>query len=168
MRSIRWWIGLVLGVIIVGTAVTLAWTPGCDPNATGGVWGYVTYNGQPVNDAAIFFVPAEGDQGLWVAGTIHSNGSYSINSSRPRAAPGRVRYKICVVPNGLTPGRHTSLSSESAAGTNEPGSPSPESPASQKSAASPAFPKRFHTVHTSGLEVTLGPEPTRIDVNLTD
>jgi hypothetical protein len=146
----------------------LAWTPGRDGSAAGPVWGYVTYNGRPVKHAAIHFFPASRDQGRWAAGAIDRNGSYSIKSPWLRAEPGQVRYKICVIPNGWTPRPQPSPASESAARDDQPGSLPPQTSVPPKTAVDLEFPERFLDVQTSGLEVSLGPEPTRIDVNLKD
>ena len=74
MRS--WW---AAGAALAGCLVVL--TAGCGGGSGGTVSGAVTYDGQPVGDGTITFLPADG-KGQPVGGPI-ANGRYSVADVPP-------------------------------------------------------------------------------------
>lgn len=71
----------------------LAWFAGCGD--TGGrvpVQGRVTWDGQPLDQGEIIFIPIQGTTGPTVAGPI-TNGQFSIPAKKG-AKPGRYRVEI--------------------------------------------------------------------------
>jgi hypothetical protein len=168
MNKIRTWVG---GLSISAPCVffTLAMTPGLDPTASGPVHGRVTYNGRPLEGGYILFEPMEMDSNQWAVGAIERGGSYSIDLRWRRGNQGKERFLIAVVPKHWTPATPAPSPSEGASPDNVPmslGSKDPDS--CQSTAMDCGFPKRFTNARTSGLHVTLGREPARVDIDLKD
>jgi len=169
MNKTRTWVG---GLCISAPCVilTLAMTPGPDPTSSGPVHGRVTYNGRLLDGGFILFELMERDSNEWAAGPIEQDGSYAIGSKWPGRKHGKDRFRICVVPRNSQPVAQMPSPSEEAGPDVAPMAlSSQEEPDSQQSGAvESGFPRRFMNARTSGLYVTLGPEPARVDIDLTD
>jgi len=167
MGSFRFWfvaaIGSAFACVLVAHTVMVLF--GIGPSSQ--VWGRVSYNGRPLAGGTIGFAPVQENQGEFIAGLIDENGYYAMNPSWRSAHDGRVRYKI-----SITPLLHAARDRPAAqAEQSTPGHES-ASPAATTSPPNPTvghrLPERFADTLTSGLEVTLGPGPARIDLELTD
>jgi hypothetical protein len=168
MNRIRTWVG-GLGISAPCVIIALAMTPGLDLTSSGPVHGRVTYNGRPLDGGYVVFEPAEGNPNEWAVGPIDQDGSYSIDSKWQRGNHERGRFRICVVPENGKPVADMPSPSEGAKAGVVPISLSSEKPDSRRSVAVDCqLPKRFTKVQTSGLHVTLGREPARVDIDLKD
>jgi hypothetical protein len=168
MNRNRTWVG-GLGISAPCVLFTLAMTPGLAPTSSGPVHGRVTYNGRPMDGGYILFEPMERDSNQWAVGAIGRGGNYSIDSQWQRGKQGKECFRICVVPNKGTPAAPSPSLCEGASPDEVPmalGSEVPDS--GQTVAVDSGFPKRFTNARTSGLHVTLGREPARVDIDLKD
>ena len=138
---------------------------------SGPIWGRVTYNGRPLEQGAVLFVPIEAEPIDWAIGPIDKDGRYAIDSRWCRGRSEKVRFRVCIVPfpYTVTPEHRSSSPGEVSWPNIDPASLPRETPDSrpQKLVNLPV-PERFMRIWTSGLEVTLDRESARVDVDLKD
>jgi hypothetical protein len=165
MRRIRLWVACGSALVASWALFMAGMLPGSDFTTAGPVWGCVSYQGHRLTSGAVLFFPMEKGRGDWKIASILPNGTYSIGARWNERGPGKSRYKICVVPDGrqLAPAWKESPSARAI-----PASLDAESAAPRPAADETAFPRRFCEIETSNLEVSLGREPARIDIDLKD
>jgi hypothetical protein len=142
--------------------------PGCgvssaSPNRTQ-FWGRVTYNGQPLSDGAVIFMPAERNKSNWGAGHIDTAGRFSLSAYQTDSVLEPGRYNIFFRPPGPKFGvTKAKRSEDEETGSKQAGEP-------QAVSATPGFalPDRFTNPTTSGLVITVDGRPQRIDLDLKD
>ena len=117
---------LTLGVLVL---VLGCGSPGTVPTAE--VTGTVTYNGAPVADASVGFIPASGRP---ASGITDASGKFTLSSfgEGDGAVPGQ--HKVAITPNASQP-------------QPMPGTPEYEAAADAK----PPFPERYGDPSTSGF-----------------
>jgi hypothetical protein len=165
MKTARLWVARALVLAVCG-ALLLIWNPPHFGSSSGPVWGRVRLNGRPLTTGAVVFVPVGDSDCQAASGRIDRDGSYTVKTqwSRPDNRP--AHYKICIIPvrhRGTTRGteRGERLSPHVV-----PVSFSPETQSAQNEDF--AVPRRFRSLHTTDLEVDLGQESARIDIDLKD
>jgi hypothetical protein len=166
MNKVRKWVALL--VIIIPCAIiwlamyTDLFTP------TGSIYGRVTYNGTPLDRGFILFYPTDELSSDWIVGTIEKDGSYRIDS-KWRHSNGKARFRICIIPRKGRPAAHVDLPGERSHSHVVPVElNSKESDSHPIAVVDAGFPKRFTNITTSGLQITLGREPARIDIDMKD
>ncbi|MGP0065384.1 MAG: hypothetical protein ACLQGP_17500 [Isosphaeraceae bacterium] len=168
MNRIRTWVG-GLGISVPCVILTLAMTPGLDPKSSSPAHGRVTYNGHPLDGGYVLFESAAGNFNDWFVGPIGLDGSYSINSTWPQWKHQASRYRISIVPDhGKSEDYNPTLSEDE---WSEDVSMSPnfeKLDTGRSGTVDRRLPKRFTDGRTSGLHVTLGREPARVDIELKD
>jgi hypothetical protein len=185
MTTSRFWIGCVLGLSLAWALLMVVLLPGCNHDSQGLVWGQVKYNGQPVTDGTIFFIPVGPKAGNWVIASLNRDGSYTAHSYRDWNGSSKVLHKISLIPDVAkthsqpssspipsSPPQPPKLSRREEAGK----TPAPKKSVAPDARQTPApdagrpslIPHRYSDIQTSGLEVSLGPEPVRLDLYLTD
>jgi hypothetical protein len=142
----------------------MAMTPGLDNRSSGPIHGRVTYNGRPLDGGYVLFEPMDRISNDWAVAPIERDGTYAIDSKWQRQNPGKERFGISVVPKSGMVAAQMPSRSEGANPDEVPMSPD----SAQSAAVSSGFPSRFTNVRTSGLHVTLGREPARVDIDLKD
>lgn len=131
----------------------LAMSPGIDRvSSSGPVQGRVTFNGRPLDGGYIVFVPIEGNHDGWASASIDQDGHYSLDPQWHRGSCGRGQFRIGVIPSNRTLMAHSS----EVAGSR------------QSAGALHQFPGRYINWRTSGLQVTLGCESARVEIELKD
>jgi hypothetical protein len=159
MGAIRARIACILPLIAALAIVILVASPSSDSYAGGRIWGRVTYQGRPVTGAGIVFCPVQPSKGSGAGAVIGENGVYSIDSGWIRATNARVPYRICVLKGQRrVDGRASTDHMSSASEISTAGHPT----------VATGFPARFSNVLSSPLQVALGPESARVDVDLKD
>jgi len=116
------------------------------------VRGRVTYNGEPMKDAAIVFYMAGRSTGDIASVPMKADGSFALRLPRGR-------HEIFILP--ISRSRRTGAI----------GRPRPEARETMPTLASdrePQIPKRFRYPTTSQLAVTIGDRAYRIDIELQD
>ena len=159
MSAIRARIACILPLIAALAIVMLVATPSSDSYTGGRIWGRVTYHGRPVTGAGIVFCPVQPNAGSGAGAIIGNNGLYSIDSGWVRATNARVSYTICVLQDQRRVNHRASTDQTSRA--------SEISTAGHPTVAT-GFPARFSNVKSSPLQVALGPESARVDIDLKD
>jgi hypothetical protein len=127
------------------------------------VVGRVTYKGNPVTNAVIVFVPAEGkDQGEWLVAGLGPDGSFALMKYKGRSLePGLCRiFILSLEPTHRPEGGPLKTGGADAGGQASSGAGAP--PRAER------FPARFANPGTSDLSVTLKHGRFRIEVDLTD
>jgi hypothetical protein len=187
MHSARLWTGVL---VITGLAVPiiLALVPSSGDECSR-VQGTVTYHGDPVTEGAIFFVAEQGSQRDSTHAAIDKDGHYRCDPDWPRNPGPGTRYRIYVMlnpekypPPGPAPAeapesnadngilgpdakiRMAALASGRArqAALKRPEGDAPNAPVREQRE------HRFSSPLTTDLAVRLGPEPARVDVELSD
>jgi hypothetical protein len=159
MSAIRARIACILPLIAALAVVMVVASPSSDSYAGGRIWGRVTYHGRPVTGAGIVFCPVQPSKGSGVGAVIGKDGLYSIDSGWIRATNARVPYTICVLQGQRRVDDRAS---------SDPTSPASEVSTAGHPIAASGFPARFSNVLTSPLQVALGPESARVDIDLKD
>jgi len=160
-------------LLIVASAILWMLAANSSSDSAGRVWGHVSYHGQPVTSGAIFFAPVGPKEGPSTVAKIGQNGIYSVDSNWPRMPNVKGHYKIAILygsfqsANRKVAPRWSTRGEPTRPGDDEP-SPVPNPSAAGRPTGATAFPARFTDIQTSGLQVTLGAEPTRVDVDLSD
>jgi len=129
------------------------------------VWGRITVDGKPLEGGLIVFWSTDPAKPNWGAGPINNRGEYELTAyaTGRSLAPGKYQVQIKPAeenarpPRGVRGEKESDLASESRSESDQEPAP-----------AKPVFPTRFQNPNTSGLEITLGKEPTRVDFELTD
>jgi hypothetical protein len=168
MAWLRAWVAttvVIMGCLVSGLYLVI---PASESASAGPVWGRVSYNGRPLNGGGILFLPIHDQQGHWAGAQIGQNGTYSITLEGRGAESAAGQYKICIFPAARKPGEPSSLSGTPATQSDDRVAGSGETAASHDPAVPSAFPSRFSDIHTTGLLVTLGTEPTCVDIDLKD
>lgn len=149
MNNARFWTGLVfLGGLpmglAVGTAPGSAW---CESTLE----GQVRYNGHPVTHGVLFFYSQQRERSDDMVATIGPGGRFSCSTYLAQDDGERVPFRVHITPDP----RHCKADVKPA--TQPPASvaPWPVDPGSW-AAAGECF------------QITLGPEPTRLEIDLTD
>jgi hypothetical protein len=148
---------VLAGVSLSGCGVSSASSSTCQ------IWGDVTFNGQPVPDGTIIFMPADRNLSNWGAGAIHK-GKYVVGSWQSNGVLQPGSYTIFfrfnsakVVPRSVEMDRSKGTEESTPAGTE----------ATNVAAAPESSPlDKFTQPDTSGLTVNLRKEPSRIDIRL--
>lgn len=136
--------------------------------STGAIYGRVTYNGKPLERGFVLFYPTDENSADWVVGTIGKDGTYRIES-KWRHNTAKKQFRICIVPRRGKPAAHVEVPHEGSGPLTVPVElNSKSSDAHPLVAVNIGFPRRFTNVATSGLQITLGREPARIDIDLKD
>lgn len=166
MNKVRNWVTL-LGIGIPTVMIVLAMTTDFF-TPTGSIYGRVTYNGTPLNRGFVLFYPTDEKSGDWVVGAIDKDGSYRIDS-KWRHSSGKERFRICIIPRKGKPAAHVDLPGEGSHSRVVPVTLNSKDPDSHPLVAvNLGFPRRFTNIATSGLQITLGREPARIDIDMKD
>jgi len=166
MKTTRVWLARSLALVACGALPMLVGIPGFESSA-GQVWGRVRLNGRPLTGGVVVFLPVGGSLSQAVGGLIVRDGSYSIGSTWRRTGPGRARFKICVIPPGprkVT--THWAPENEGRPPKAVPVSFVPESRVPHGDTHESVVPERVRDFSTTDLEVELGQEPARIDIDL--
>jgi len=148
--------------------VILALLPDGQFSSAGPVWGQVSYQGRPLKSGTVMFLPTGVDQGLWASATIRENGCYAVPADWSRPGPGRGRYKICIIPGPRRMNLQPFPGNEGAPPSVVQVSGGTELLVSGGAEAKLEIPDRFTQGFSSSLEVSLGPEPACIDIDLKD
>jgi hypothetical protein len=164
MKRARFWFGTVaLGVPVLLVALSL--TPGLRLTHSGPVEGWVSFHGRPLACGSILFVPEDPKQTQWAHAWTDENGHYVIDSDWCRdGAHDMTRFRICVMPDSHASRRQAAPRPGEAGyrsawyGLGDVAFPPP-------SVAS-GFPRRLCDPKTTGLEVQLGSQASRVDIAL--
>lgn len=168
MSAIRARIACILPLIAALAIVMLVAGPSSDSHTGGRIWGRVTYHGRPMTGAGIAFCPVQQSTGSGAGAKIGKNGLYSIDSGWIRASNARVPYTICILQDQRRVGHRASTSGKPFGQGDDQTSPASEISTAAHQTVAPEFPAQFSNVQTSGLQVTLGPESARVDIDLKD
>ena len=144
MRRFRPW-GLMCAMILCGAV-------GCsDREEIGVIEGTVTYQGQPVSNATLFF--RDHERGIHIMADLKDDGTYQVFTAGGRGLP-LGQYRIAVVP------------SDTATVAN----PDTGEIQTSRAVAGPrtTFPERYRDVRTSGLSTTVEEGHNQFDIKLTD
>jgi hypothetical protein len=166
MKKVRTWVA-VLGIgvpcVIIGLAMTTdLFTP------IGSIYGRVTYNGKPLERGFVLFYPTDELSNDWVVGPIGKDGSYFIDS-KWRHSSRKTRFRICIIPRKGKPAAHVDLPGEGSQSRVVPVAlNSKDADSHTLVAVDMGFPQRYTNIATSGLQITLGREPARIDIDMKD
>lgn len=161
-KLVRWLVIGIPAVLILLAMTTNFFTP------TGTIYGRVTYNGKPLERGFILFYPADEKCPDWVVGTIDHGGTYRIDS-KWRHNSSETRFRICIIPRKMRPSAHQDMRDDGSESRVVPVSlGANHSEPHRPVAVEVGFPKRFTNVLTSGLQITLGREPARIDIDMKD
>ena len=134
----------------------------------GAIYGRVTYKGKPVDRGFVMFYSTDEKINDWAVGTLDKDGSYCINPGW-RHCLGKTQYQISITPQRRRARRHVDHREVEAASHDVASSRDSQSADSHSPAlADIGFPRRFTSVRTSGLKITLGTEPARIDIDMKD
>jgi len=109
-----------------------------------------------------------GTPGEWGSAAIGLDGYYTVDSKWHRSDQNRTRYRICVVSNAKPGGTQMPSRSDGAGFLMVPTTLNSEKTDVCPAGAEHQLPERFSDLQTSGLTVTLGPEPARVDLDLRD
>jgi hypothetical protein len=150
---------LVVGILAVnGCGISSA-----SPNPTK-IWGRVTYNGQPLPECVVLFVPAGSNKtNNWAAGHVYQGGNYKLSAYQSDSGLEPGRYTIffkAPPPRYVGTRRSRALDEADSKPQAEAQAPPP----------APAFPlpEKFTKPETSGLTVRLDGWPQQIDLDLKD
>jgi hypothetical protein len=160
-------------LLIVASAILGMLAASSRSDSAGRVWGHVSYQGRPVTSGAIVFAPVGQEAGQSTMAKIGQNGLYSLDSKWRRRPNVKGHYKIAILDGSFTfnnrnvANRWSTRGEPSRPGDDE-ASPAPHPSVAGRQSGATAFPVRFTDTQTSGLQVTLGVEPTRVDVDLSD
>ncbi len=164
-KTRKWVTGLAIGIpvaMILVARYTDFFTP------TGALYGRVTYNGKPLDRGFVLFYPTDEKSNDWVVGPIDKEGNYRIDS-KWRHNTKEIQFRICIIPRKGKPAAHVDVPHE---GSDSRVVPVPlnskDSDSHPLVALDVGFPNRFTNISTSGLQITLGREPARIDIDMKD
>jgi hypothetical protein len=148
---------------------TILGIPGCGVSSASSnpivLWGRVTYNGKPVEDGAVIFMPADRGKSVWGAGHINPDGRFSLSAYLKDTPLEPGRYDIFFRPPGpklvRSPRRADRTEEEQELKNAE---------VTQPELAPSGFPipERFTDQKTSGLSLRFDGRPQRIDLDLRD
>ncbi len=168
MNRTRTWVTAMV-VIIPCVMMILSMTGAFDVfRTTGSIRGRVTYNGRPLERGFVLFYPVHENSNDWAIGILGKDGTYHIDS-KWRHNTEETKYRICIVPRKGKSTAQIELSHDKSQTNVVPvtlGGRSADS--HQLASVDVGFPKKFTDVATSGLQITLGREPARIDIDLKD
>ena len=125
----------------------------------------VRVNGRPLTTGAVVFMPLAERDYTWASAPIARDGSFAIDPQWQRPDTGPVPYKIFLVPD---PRRNPTRPPERGGQRVVPVSLSLGAPAFSEEDGEFGVPQRFRAPSSTNLEVDLGPEPARIDLDLRD
>jgi hypothetical protein len=120
--------------------------------------GTVSYKGTPLSGGTVYYEPAAPGEGRPAMGSIHSDGTFSMQSTRGirGVLPGEYRIRI-----------EPLVGQGAAADPNSPGTFSPDRDGPK--AAQAVLPKKYLQSSTSELTDSVGPDhPGKYDIELTD
>ena len=170
MKTIRIWIA-VLGPIALYSLVMFAISDQVPSLTYGQVRGRVSYNGRPLEEGALLFVPVDAVDIDWAVGPIGKDGRYSIEPGWRRGRSAKARYRICIIPfpHSSTLGDRSPLPSNEPRPDTNPASRPDETPDSRlEKPRDLRVPEQYTKIWTSPLEVTLDRGSARVDVDLKD
>jgi hypothetical protein len=141
----------ILAVVLIVVAVSFMYGFGFFSERPGftHVWGHVSYNGKPVPDCAIYFMPADPTRGHWGVGRLSDSGLYFLTA-----------YQLDTT---LDPGPYVIFI--------RPLTPVPIGPAGADSKGQKPklpLPERFTDSNTSPLVINIDQRPQRVEIHLTD
>lgn len=160
MNHARFWTGLVfLGGLPMGLVLEVV-NESVPIEST--LEGRVRCNGRLLTQGVVYFYSQDSDRGSDVIAPINPDGTFSCRPVWPGDDGSRVRFKVHVYP-GMAPEKFSAMPSEPVPSSAIPTQPVP-------SIASPSVPA---TVGPSSLilgafDVSLGPEPTYVEIDLKD
>lgn len=168
MNRTRTWVSALV-IIIPCMMITLSMTGAFNIfRTTGSIYGRVTFNGRPLERGFVLFYPTHENSNDWTVGAIGKDGTYYIDS-KWRLNIEETKYRICVIPRKGRSTAQIELSHDKARTNVVPVTLGDRSADShQLASVDVGFPKKFTDVATSGLQITLGREPARIDIDLKD
>ncbi len=123
------------------------------------VSGQVTFNGQPVTDVIVNFMPTDNDPAKMASGQVDSSGNYTLRSGsqgRPGAQPGR--YKVYLTPVATMPAEGQSYGGQAPAGAGQSAGP-PQMTAGN-------LPQAWLSAATSPLEVEVKAQENSIPIEI--
>lgn len=126
--------------------IVLTGCGGADTPATGKVSGVVTYNGTPVSNAMVTFVPSNGRP---ANGQTDSEGKYSLSTFGTGDGAVLGEHKISITPV-------------------QADAPMPETVEEAKAAPKAPFPERYTNAETSTLTATVESGSNEVNLELTD
>jgi hypothetical protein len=164
-KTRKWVTGLAIGIPVAMMLIARYsnfFTP------TGALYGQVTYNGKPLDRGFVLFYPTDEKSNDWVVGTIDKDGNYRIDA-KWRHNPDKMRFRICIIPRKGKPVAHVDVPHQESGSRVVPVAlNSKETDAHPLVALDVGFPHRFTNISTSGLQITIGREPARIDIDMKD
>jgi hypothetical protein len=121
------------------------------------LWGTVNYNGKPVENAVIVFMPADRGKTTWGAGRIDKGGRFSLSAYQAETGldPGPYNIFFRTAPANVVATRAKQVADA-------------EQDPKQVQAVTFALPEKYTGPKTSGLEFTFDGRPQRIDLDMKD
>jgi hypothetical protein len=171
MRRYRLWVARALAIAVCGALLIRLYGPEPEPSS-GPVSGLVRLHGQALSSGAVVFVPVDGrDPETHAArASIAPDGSFAIVSKWRRPATRAVQYKICVLPDRRRARLDAAERDQGERRSSQvvPVSFSPDSSRLDGDVVGFGVPARYRTFETTNLEVRLGDESARIDIDLAE
>jgi len=113
---------------------------------TAAVSGHVTYQGKPVNEGQVIFIPV--GEGYAVSAELQSGGTYRVQTQDGGLLPGS--YQVSVVPPVIKL------------------PDTPQTPGQEITKEVDNIPAKYRSTSTSGLEITVKTKATTLDIAMTD
>lgn len=183
MRNARFWTGLVFfGGLPMGLVMGMVREP---VPQTSHLEGYVTYHGRPLTQGVIYLQSQDREHADDIFASIEANGHFAGSTRWSHDLVGRARFQIHLLPDPRGASADPILACLVGGGvmarvtyTNLPGRETPgvrTVVSGDRAGATPSIqlprPKMGPALPASGseqLEVWLGAEPTRLDIDLKD
>lgn len=144
------------GWLMVGPLTWISLLAGCGGvEGMSRVNGTVTYNGQPLSQGEINFIPASPGIARGAYADLDDQGRYSLSTFEPGDGAYQGQYKVTITSRGpdkpIPPEKQGQMMEEDMQGTGDP-----------------LIPERYFTPMTSGLEANVESGSNVIDFDLTD